>query len=228
MMRSSSRGRLLGSRRNDTPAHAAERKRGCEMQGHEHHAGTQIVPHRHEGPASGDPITGCQVRHGDELELASRRSPSGSETPRYGCSPTTAHFLARPSRCRRAQRWSSTSKTWRHGGHRPLARAAAREPVRRDAPDPGADGGWGDVSARVTFPDPGPTGTTRTSARTTGRRWACTATCSWSPPSRILAAGSPRPLLTLDDILLEDGKVAHSAAPRRPTPRWAASETFSW
>jgi FtsP/CotA-like multicopper oxidase with cupredoxin domain len=41
----------------------------------------------------------------------------------------------------------------------------------------------GRYPARVEFPDPGPTGTTRTSARTTARRWASTAT-SWSsrPP----------------------------------------------
>ena len=35
------------------------------------------------------------------------------------------------------------------------------------------------------------TGTTRTSARTTARRWACTATLV-DPPTRLLAAGPPR------------------------------------
>ena len=56
---------------------------------------------------------------------------------------------------------------------------------------------------------PASTGTTRTSARTTARRWACTATSSSSPPT---PTTGPRrtasSLLTLDDILLEDGKVA--------------------
>src|SRR5687767_8725143 len=37
--------------------------------------------------------------------------------------------------------------------------------------------------ARVTFPDPGSTGTTRTSARTTARRWASTPTCWSSRPT---------------------------------------------
>ena len=83
-------------------------------------------------------------------------------------------------------------------------------------------------TARVAFPTPASTGTTRTSARTTGRRWASTATSSSSPPTRLLAAGPPRVALTLDDILLEDGKVAPSAAPRRPMPRWVASATCCW
>ena len=98
----------------------------------------------------------------------------------------------------------------RHGGHRPLARAAAREPVRRDARDPAADGRSARASRPASAsPTPACTGTTRTSARTTARRWASTATCSWSP--RIPDYWPPahrEVLLTLDDILLEDGKVA--------------------
>src|SRR5688500_5953223 len=39
----------------------------------------------------------------------------------------------------------------------------------------------GRFSVKATFPDPAPTGTTRTSARTTARRWACTGP-SWSSP----------------------------------------------
>ena len=73
------------------------------------------------------------------------------------------------------------------------------------------------------------TGITRTSARTTARRWACTATSIvvpadpdyWPPAHREVA-------LTLDDVLIEDGKIAPSAAPRRPTWRWAASATCCW
>ena len=42
----------------------------------------------------------------------------------------------------------------------------------------------GSFTARVEFPDPGPTGTTRTSARTTGKRWGSTATSSWRPRRR--------------------------------------------
>ena len=59
-----------------------------------------------------------------------------------------------------------------------------------------------------TFRIPASTGTTRMSARTTARRWASTETSSSSHRPRLLAAGQPGARLTLDDILLEDGKVA--------------------
>ena len=59
-------------------------------------------------------------------------------------------------------------------------------------------------------PTPACTGTTRTSARTTPRRWACTATSSSSPPNPdYWPPVEPRSWrLTLDDILIEDGKIA--------------------
>ena len=62
-------------------------------------------------------------------------------------------------------------------------------------------------------PIPAPTGTTRTSARTTARRWACTAT-SWPPrPSPTTGRRRNRELLlTLDDILIEDGQIAAFSA----------------
>ena len=95
----------------------------------------------------------------------------------------------------------------RHGA---LARAAAREPLRRNARHAGADPGRRDVHrTSQRSRTPAPTGTTRTSARTTARRWACTATSSSSPPTP--TTGRPRTarlLLTLDDILIEDGKIA--------------------
>ena len=53
------------------------------------------------------------------------------------------------------------------------------------------------------------TGITRTSARTTARRWASTATSSSCPP--IPSTGrrcTARCVLTLDDVLIEDGTVA--------------------
>ena len=72
----------------------------------------------------------------------------------------------------------------RHGGDRPLARPAAREPLRRHPRDPGAR------SRSASASRPGSrsrtrasTGTTRTSARTTARRWGSTATSSSSPPT---------------------------------------------
>ena len=98
----------------------------------------------------------------------------------------------------------------RHGGHRSLARPAAGEPLRRHPRDAGADPGRRQLHRPGRVPRPrASTGTTRTSARTTARRWASTATSSSSPPTpttgRRRTASS---LLTLDDILLEDGKVA--------------------
>ena len=64
------------------------------------------------------------------------------------------------------------------------------------------------LSARSS-PIPVCTGTTRTSARTTARSWACTGTSSSFPLTRTTGRPSiARSLLTLDDILIEDGKVA--------------------
>ena len=67
----------------------------------------------------------------------------------------------------------------------------------------------GSFSYRITFPIPASIGTTRTSARTTARKWVCTGTSSssradegyWPPVDREL-------ILTLDDILIDDGGVA--------------------
>jgi FtsP/CotA-like multicopper oxidase with cupredoxin domain len=44
----------------------------------------------------------------------------------------------------------------------------------------------GRYTAHVSFPTPASTGITHTSARTTARKWGCTATFSWSPRSRII------------------------------------------
>ena len=70
------------------------------------------------------------------------------------------------------------------------------------------------VSPRV--PDPASTGTTRTSARTTARSSACTATSSSSRRSRTTGPRPPRVDADLDDILIEDGKIA-PFSPRRTT-----------
>ena len=73
----------------------------------------------------------------------------------------------------------------------------------------------GGFTYRSRSPTPASTGTTRTSARTTARRWASTATSSSSPPTpttgrRRTASSS----LTLDDVLIEDGQIA-AVQPRR-------------
>ena len=74
---------------------------------------------------------------------------------------------------------------------------------------------------------PASTGTTRTSVRTTARRWASTATSSSTRRSRLLAARAPRDRLTLDDVLLEDGKIAPFSRTETTHWRWAASAPCS-
>ena len=70
------------------------------------------------------------------------------------------------------------------------------------------------------------TGFTRTSARTTARRWACPAPSSSSPTDPAYWAPAHRELVvTLDDVLIEDGRIAPFSPTRRRTPRWAASAT---
>ena len=106
------------------------------------------------------------------------------------------------------RRTSSTTATWR----RPCTgtgcgwTTASTAPTRRRTP---IAVGRRLHGYRSRSPTPACTGTTRTSARTTARRWACTATSSSTPPTpttgRRSTARSP---LTLDDILIEDGKVA--------------------
>ena len=81
----------------------------------------------------------------------------------------------------------------------PTARTRRRRRSRSAAASPAAS------RSRI----PASTGTTRTSARTTGRRWASTATSSSSP--RTPTTGRRRTAscaLTLDDVLLEDGQIA--------------------
>ena len=78
--------------------------------------------------------------------------------------------------------------------------------------------------ARSSSPTPGSTGTTRTSARTTDWRWACTARSSSSPPTRRTGPPADRQLtLTLDDLLVEDG---HIAPFRRSGPTFTAMGRF--
>ena len=146
------------------------------------------------------------------------------------CSPTTGPSRARRCAFDRAQRSSSTSRTTATSRHGPLARPAAREPLRRHARDPGADPGRRLLHAtRSRSPTRASTGTTRTFARTTARSSASTATSSSCPPTpttgRRCTASS---LLTLDDVLIEDGTIAPFSRPRRRTRRWAASATSCW
>ena len=118
----------------------------------------------------------------------------------------------------------------RHGRHGSLAWAAAGEPLRRNARDAARRWRWARGSPRASrSPIRGCTGTTRISARTTGRRWACTATCSSSRPTR--TTGRPCTVSWCSRSTTSCWRTARlrrSAAPRRPTRRWAASATCCW
>ncbi len=77
------------------------------------------------------------------------------------------------------------SQPHRSAEHRALARRAARQSLRRRARH---DAGGGAAGRRVhsiacISPTPASTGITRTCARTSSRRWACSATCSSTRPS---------------------------------------------
>ena len=96
-------------------------------------------------------------------------------------------------------------------GDGPLARASAGEPIRRGAArHAGADRDRGDVHLQGAVPGRrASTGTTRTSARTSGSRWASTARSSWSPRTPTYWPAVDRHLtITLDDLLVEDGHIA--------------------
>ena len=66
----------------------------------------------------------------------------------------------------------------------------------------------GSFSYRISFPIPVSTGTTRTSARTTARSWAVRQHRRGSGRARLLAGRPPRAAPDLDDVLIEDGKIA--------------------
>ena len=94
--------------------------------------------------------------------------------------------------------------------HRPLARAPAREPLRRDPRDPGADGGRRELHrARSRSPIPGVYWYHPHIREDYGQEMGLYGNVLvepadpdyWPPVNRELA-------LTLDDILLEDGSVA--------------------
>ncbi len=206
------------------------------MKHHEHHhdhdatEATASLPDRHRGAAhrrrrprwSTSPTA-------TPSSCGSRPSPSRSATTAvrmlaYNGSipgPTLRVPPGLGARRRRHQRR-------RPRGDRPLARPAPRQPLRRHPRDPGADPGRRDRSPTGSrSPIPASTGTTRTSARTTARRWACTATSSstrptpdyWPPVHRELAPDPRR------RPRRGRRRSLRSAAPRRPTRRWAASAT---
>ena len=141
----------------------------------------------------------------------SRPSPSSSATRRCACSPTTARSPARRCGCARGRRSSSTSTTdgdleatvhW-HG-----LRLDNRYDGTHETQAPIPVGEQLQLPRRSS-PTPASTGTTRTSARTTARRWASTATSSSSRPIRTTGRRrTASSLLTLDDVLHRGRRIA--------------------
>ena len=106
-----------------------------------------------------------------------------------------------------------------------MARAAAGEPLRRNARDAARRWRWARGSPRASrSPIRGCTGTTRTSARTTARRWACTATCWSSPPTRTTGRRpTARSCSRSTTSCWRTARSRRSAAPRR---RYSAMGRF--
>ena len=189
-----------------------------------------VVPHRPHRPARGHPAGGARAGRRRRAAAAARpgRQAAGRQ---HGADARLQRLDPRPHPEGPAglggHRPRHQRRRPRH--HRALARAAAGEQVRRRAArDPGRRSRSAAASPTASgSPTPACTGTTRTSARTTPRRWACTATSWSSPPSPDYWPPAHRDVvLTLDDLLLEDGKIAPFSRSRRPTTRrWAGSAT---
>ena len=138
------------------------------------------------------------------------RQPHRRRTP-SGCSPTTARSPDRPcgsGRARRSRCASATTATTRRPstgtGCASTTRTTASPTRRRRRSPSAASSPTGSGS-----PTTASTGTTRTSARTTASRWACTATSSSTPPTPPPGRPSNREaVVTLDDVLIEDGRIA--------------------
>ena len=86
--------------------------------------------------------------------------------------------------------------------------------VPHETQEPITFGGY--FTDRVRSRTPASTGTTPTSARTTARRWAFTATSSSIPSTPTTGRPCTASRVTLDDILVEDGQSPRSTA-RGPT-----------
>ena len=150
----------------------------CDASSH-HHGQVTELPRETEGcPRRARPSWSTSPTATSSSSRSSR-SRSRSAMRRCGCSPTTARCRAQRSRSPKARRSLCTSRTTATS-RRPCtgtacgsrtattARTTRRRRSRSARPSP----------TRCTCPTPVPTGTTRTSARTTARSWACTATSS--------------------------------------------------
>ena len=123
-----------------------------------------------------------ELADGDDLHLQIGPWPSGSG--HHGADAGLQRLHPRPDPQSAAGLGGHRPRHQRRrpGNHRALARAAAGEQyngVPHETQTPIPVGGSSPTGSGS--PTPACTGTTRTSARTTPRRWACTAT-SWSSP----------------------------------------------
>ena len=172
---------------------------------------TRIVPHRHEGPAEATRPEVVELRDGDEfeLEIAPVAKRIGDATVRMlaynGSIPGPTLKLPQGAHGDR-----SRHEPRRPRGDRPLARPAPREPLRRNARDAGADPRRRDVHAtEITFPDPGAYWYHPHIREDYGQEMGLYGNILVGPPTPTTGRRRNRELLlTLDDILIEDGKVA--------------------
>ena len=162
------------------------------MNHHEH--GANEFPRDVTGLREAGTTETVEVADGDEIELriapvAKRLGEATVRMLAYNGSipgPTLRVRAGLRDRRRRRQRG-------RPGGDRALARAAARQPLRRHARDAGADPGRRELHLpRRSSPTPASTGTTRTSARTTARSWPVRQHRRRPGRRRLLAAGPSR------------------------------------
>ena len=161
-----------------------------------------------------------ELADGDAFEL--RIGPVVKRIGRRpsACSPTTARFPGRRCGCRQGSRGSVNVRTTADHRRRRCTGTGCASANRYD----GTHETQAPIRSAATSPIGcasrirASTGTTRTSARTTARNWASTATSSSSPPTRTTGRRSiASSLLTLDDILLEDGARSRRSLASGPT-----------
>ena len=158
-------------------------------------------------PEAGRPRL-LELAPGDTLELQVGPVAKRLGDPRCGCWATTAPFLAPRSRSSRARRSSSTSSTrvtWTPPctgtgcGWRTATTACPRDPGPR----------WGgEFTYRIQFPDAGLYWYHPHIREDYTQELGLYANILVVPPSRLLAPVDRDVILTVDDLLVEEGRIA--------------------
>ena len=182
----------------DAGAPARRRPRGCDRctsRATTRHARRSSSRRDTEGLPEARTTELVELADGDEFELEirpvdeadRRRDRADARLQRLGPGPDAAGPAGRGDH-RPRRRTTATSRrpcTGTGCGSRTATTARTRRRRRSRSARASPTG--------CTCPTPASTGTTRTSARTTARRWACTATSSSIPrDAGLLAAGQPR------------------------------------